>query len=76
MACYVETQVDNFTMNKMMALADERRQGEVDFESFCLFVLGAPRNLISQKVFIMSFFTSQFLHKSVNLSFILTNSNN
>ena len=31
---------------------------------------------ISQKVFIKSFRTSQFLHKSVNLSFIVTNGNN
>ena len=36
-------------------------------------VLAGQNSLISQKVFIKSFSNSQFSHKFVNLSFIITN---
>jgi WD40 repeat protein len=32
--------VDMYTVAKMVALADERHTGDIDFESFCLYVLG------------------------------------
>jgi len=38
--------------------------------------VGAATSLFSQKVFIKLFYKSQFPHKSVNLSFIITDTKN